>query len=114
MSHNRNFKKDIDIANQPAKYMDHSSSSETNSSSACQNISSILLNSKVHSHFRNSLHYSQPDQSTLVLSPQLWLYLSSGLIPSCFPTKILYASLFSPTHATFPAYHIHFKVFATF
>jgi hypothetical protein len=48
MSHNRNFKKDIDIANQPAKYMDHSSSSETNSSSASQETGRILWNPYVH------------------------------------------------------------------
>jgi len=48
MRHNRNCKKDIDITNQPAKYMDHSSSSEANSSSASQELKRILRNPQVH------------------------------------------------------------------
>jgi hypothetical protein len=60
--------------------------------------------------------YPEPDQSNryypirsllrsiLVLSTQLRLGLPSGLLPSSFPTNILYAFLFSPIRATCPAH----------
>jgi hypothetical protein len=47
-----------------------------------------------------------PLRSFLILSTHLRLGLLSGLFPSGFPANILYAFLFSPTHATCPAYRI--------
>jgi hypothetical protein len=42
-----------------------------------------------------------------MLSTHLRLGLPSGLFPSGFPTNILYAFLFYPTRATYPAHLIH-------
>jgi len=42
----------------------------------------------------------------LILSSYLSLGLPSGLFPSSFPTKTLYALILSPTRATCPAYVI--------
>jgi hypothetical protein len=42
----------------------------------------------------------------LILSTHLRLGLPSGLIPSGFPTNILYALLFAPIHATCPVHLI--------
>jgi hypothetical protein len=52
------------------------------------------------SHFINPCHLKE------MLSTHLSLGLSSGLFQSGFPTKILYAFLFSPSHATCPAHLI--------
>ena len=66
-----------------------------------------------------SLSWASPIQSTyphptswrsiLILSTHLSLGLPSGLLPSGFPSKILYTTLFSPIRSTCPAhrYRIH-------
>ena len=89
--------------------MEHSSSREANNSSASQEITRILWNPK----FRKCAHNSKPHfpilshinpvhasityylKDSLTL-PSLRLGLSSAHIPSSFPTKTLYASLFPP------------------
>jgi len=51
---------------------------------------------KIISQFTNS-------HPNLILFSHVCLGLPSGLFPSCFPSKILYAFLISPTHAKCPA-----------
>ena len=98
-------------------YMAQSPSWEANSFSANQEIPHILWNQKVY--YR--IHKSPPPVHTLsqinqahALHPTSWrsifilplyirLCLRSGLFPSRFPTKTLYASSLYPTRATYPA-----------
>jgi hypothetical protein len=81
---------------------------ETVSCAATKEFPNILQNPKIHYHIHmrlplvpilsqiNPVHYTPSYvRSTLTLSTHLHLGLSSGLFHSGFPTKILYAFLFS-------------------
>jgi hypothetical protein len=86
---------------------------EANTSWATREIPRTLWNPKVHHRIHkrpppvpilrqiDPLHASQltSRRSILILSSHLRLGLPSGLLPSGFPTKTLYALLSSPTRA---------------
>ena len=97
--------------------MEQKPSWEANRSSATQEIPCILWNQKVHYCVHNSpppilswarsiqsMPYPTSQISILILSFHLRLGLSSGLLPSGFPNKTLYAPLLSPICATCPAH----------
>ena len=89
---------------------------EANWLSASQEIPRILWNPKVHYRTHkppppvsilghpNPVHI--PTSHLLILSTHLRLGLSSGLLPSGFPTKTLYVPLSSPIRATCPTHLI--------
>jgi len=97
--------------------MEQSPSWEANSFSANQEIPHILWNQKVYHRIHksppfvltlsqiNQVHALHPTswRSILILFLYIRLCLPSGLFPSRFPTKTLYASPLSPTRATCPA-----------
>ena len=82
----------------------HSPSLEDGSSSASQEIPCLLPNSKVHYHIHNSLppvpvlSQINPDHAST--------RLPSGLFPSDFLNKTLYAPVLSGIHATCPTNNI--------
>ena len=83
--------------------MEQSSSWKANRFSESQEIPSSLWNPKVHYCVTTELHLSLSwARSILILSSHLRLGHSSGPFPSGFPTKTLYAPLFSAILATMP------------
>ena len=93
---------------------------EANISSASHKISQILRNPKVHYRIHNNpphvpiISQTDPGQcsqtnyqrSILILFSHLCLHLPSDLLPSGFPTKIVYIPLLSPIRATYPAQNV--------
>jgi hypothetical protein len=93
---------------------------EAASCAATQQFPNILRNPKGHYHAHKGpplvpiLSQTYPVHTIpsylskihLILSSHLSLGLPSGLFPSGFPTKILYAVLFSPIRATCPTHLI--------
>ena len=94
--------------------MEHSPSFEANRFSASQEIPRILWNPKVHYRIhkcRPPLPVLSPldpvhNQTYHFLKIHLSLDLPSGLFPSGFLTKTLYAPLLFPIRATCPAHLI--------
>jgi hypothetical protein len=100
--------------------MEQSPSWEANSHSTSQKYTRLLCNPKVHYRVHKIpalfLSWARRIQATpchpisqgyiLTLPSHLRLGLLTGLFPSCFPTKILYAFLTSPMRATFIAHLI--------
>jgi len=105
--------------NQPTNRL-HGAVHEKLSHSASQEIPRIIWNPTVHYQVHNDLTLgptlSQMHQSTfcrpiflrsiLMLSTHLRLGPPSGIFPTGFPTKILYAFLISLTCAAYPAHPI--------
>jgi hypothetical protein len=99
--------------------MEQSPSWEAASCAAIQELPNILWNMKVHYHVYKSPQlvpipsqinrvHTTPSylRSLSILSTHLHLGLPSGILPSGFPTNILYALPFSPIRTTCPAHLI--------